>query len=200
MIVTKNILFLVLLVSLSGFVSVQKTGDFSRWVVVPGGSLRVDGSTNVNKFSCEIVNYSKPDTLTVSQNYLREGVSLTGNVRLDVQHFDCHNPVMTGDLRKTLKAKEYPKLSIKFINLSRLPELPGTQTIRGLVDIQLAGVVKRFDVNYRFLKDGQKIQLIGTKEINFSDFNLTPPRKLGGMIQTDNKLKVEFQLKMKVLD
>ena len=171
-----------------------------KWVIVRGCSLQVDGKTNINSFSCAITNYSRPDTIVVTTGTLH-AVQLNGNIQLDVQHFDCHNPVMTGDLRKTLKAKEHPFLSIKFVSLDRLPASRQQESIRGLVDIQLAGVTKRFDVNYKFSSDDQNmIRLVGTRSVNFSDFELTPPRKLGGMIQTNNELKVEFRLKMKPLN
>jgi hypothetical protein len=49
--------------------------------------------------------------------------------------------------------------------------------------------------------DAQKvIHLLGVRDLNFSDFNLIPPRKLGGMIRTDDKLRVTFQLKMKAIN
>lgn len=201
--VKKNILFLILLFLLSSFIPAGQTSnaDLIKWVIVPGGSLRVEGSTNVNKFNCEIANYSRPDTITLySNSRTKESFPLSGDLRLDVQSFDCHNPVMTGDLRKTLKAKEHPKLHIKFLTLTRLPEAQSHEPVKGLVDIRLAGVTKRFDVNYKFSREGQGLQLIGVRDIHFSDFDLTPPRKLGGMIQTDNKLKVEFRLRMKEID
>ncbi len=174
----------------------------TRWLVLKGGSLQVIGSTNINKFTCSINGYSNADTITVYKNTGdNESVPLKGILNLDVSLFDCRNPVMTGDLRKTLKSKEYPRLKIKFLNLNKFPDL-GSQTdyITGNVDIELAGVIKRFEVNYKFYRDREKtIHLIGERDVNFSDFNLTPPRKLGGMIKTDNKLKVQFELGMKSL-
>jgi len=198
-----NILLLFLLTT--GFISVRDSSDspnITTWVVVAGGSLQVEGSTNVNKFKCEIINYSKPDTIKVNRKMGNaENLQVTGRLNLNVQSFDCHNPVMTADLRKTLKVKEHPNLSIKFLTLNKFPGNLQQEQIKGLVDIQLAGVTKRFDVNYKFSKDEQNIvHLIGTRNVNFSDFNLIPPRKLGGMIQTNDQLKVQFRLNMKTLD
>ncbi|MDE3143285.1 MAG: YceI family protein, partial [Bacteroidota bacterium] len=116
--------------------------------------------------------------------------------------FDCHNTLMTADLRKTLRAKEFPKMKIHFLSLNKFPELRSTEeTITGWVNIELSGVTKKFDVKFRFYTDDQKIiHLIGIRSINFSDFNLTPPRKLGGIIQTKDKLDVEFGLNFKTLN
>lgn len=170
-----------------------------KWVITSGCSLKVEGSTNVNKFSCAITNYNKPDTILLTRN-LNQQVLLAGNLQLDVQNFDCHNPVMTGDLRKTLKSKAFPKLGIYFLSMDGYADSKGDVT-KGLVVIALAGVSKRFEVDYQVISAGNgEINLLGSRQVLFSDFNLTPPRKLGGMIKADNELKVVFNLKMKVIE
>lgn len=201
----KLLLTFLMLGALSIFTSLKEGTPapmLTKWVVLKGGSLQVTGSTNINTFTCAITGYSNADTITVYKSQDEsEIVPLKGSLSLDVKLFDCRNPVMTGDLRKTLRAKEYPRMTIRFLNLNKFPGLNAqTDNVKGAVDIELAGVVRRFDVNYRFYRDQQKIiHLIGERSVNFSDFNLTPPRKLGGMIQTDNKLKVQFELGMRSL-
>ena len=173
----------------------------TKWVVIKGCSLQVDGSTNVNKFSCKIINYSHPDTIIVTSD-VNQQVQLKGSIRLDVQKFDCHNPIMTADLRKTLKAKEFPKLIIYFVSMGRYPGVASSNDlIKGTVIISLAGVSKRLEVDYKVITaQTNNITVIGSRKINFSDFDIKPPRKLGGMIQTNNELSVVFTLKIKELD
>lgn len=169
-----------------------------KWVVQKGGTLKVDGSTNINKFSCKITDYATPDTIAIYKNEPTKEVLLpmSGKLALDIKTFNCGHAVMTADLRKTLKAKEFPHLYISFLSLSKLPEVGKTLTnIFGWVEIELAGVKKRFLVNYTFTSGSNKtFHLKGIQNINFSDFNLTPPRKLGGMIRANERLDVEFQL------
>ncbi len=169
-----------------------------RWVITSGCTLKVNGSTNVNNFSCVIENYNRPDTITtITSN--NQAVKLTGNMQLDVQNFNCHNAIMTADLRKTLKYKVHPKMMIFFVNMNQYPE-PGKWGIKGSVLIVLAGVSKHFDVDYKLISvEKGIINLEGTRKVHFSDFNLTPPKKLGGMIRTNDELNVIFNLKMKVL-
>lgn len=173
----------------------------TRWVIMNGCSLKVDGSTNVNNFSCVIANYSRPDTIMVVKGG-KPFVQLNGNIKLGVQHFDCHNPVMTADLRKTLKSKEHPYLVIRFLTINKYPETGTRQAFtKGLVHIELAGVSKQFEVAYRVVSaDKDVLNLVGTQQVNFSDFNITPPRKLGGMIKTNNELSVVFDLRIKVIE
>ncbi len=171
-----------------------------KWVVQAGGLLKVNGSTNINKFTCRIINYNTPDTLTILRT---KDISLpiSGSISLDIATFNCGNLIMTNDLRKTLKYKEFPKLTINFISLSKLPDpTKPSAEITGWVDIELAGVKKRIVVNYSFTaftKDN--FRLTGKKDVNFSDFNLVPPRKLGGMIKTNERLDIAFELTLDIL-
>jgi hypothetical protein len=173
-----------------------------RWVISENSSLCVNGSTNVNTFACDIPSYDQTDTLSVTKNKNNNSVALSGNIALKVQNFDCHNPIMTHDLRATLKEKQFPKLRITFLSLSELPELSNKQQqVTGFVNIELVGISKRVEVNYQVSVNAQKeVLMIGMRDINFSDFNLVPPRKLGGLIRTSDKLSVNFHLKMKALD
>ncbi len=171
-------------------------------MISKSSSLSVNGTTNVNKFSCVIPNYDKVDTLSLSTGKIGHGVDLSGSIGLSISAFDCHNSGMTKQLQKTLDEKQFPLLRIKFLSLNQMPILTARpEAITGQVEIELAGVSKRFEVNYQITQNDQKsIHLLGTREINFSDFNLVPPRKLGGMIQTKDQLNVDFTLIMKAMD
>ena len=171
-----------------------------RWVISQNSSLSVNGSTNVNKFSCVIPAYDRTDTLTVSSKK-DPGVTLSGTIGLNISSFDCHNSGMTKQLRKTLNEKQYPLLRIRFLSLNKLPELTAQpEVITGMVIIEIAGVSKHFEIKYQIDRDDQKtIHLVGSRVINFSDFNLVPPKKLGGMIKTKDELSVEFHMNIKTI-
>ena len=190
-----------LFILLTGFTYQNNNPDIVKWVVMSGGSLKVVGSTNINQFTCAITNYSKPDTINVNRNN-NPSVKLNGAIRLDVKNFDCHNKPMTDELRKILKAKTHPKLMIKFVSINQYPEAHSkNKIINGIVLIELAGVTKKYEVHYKVINaDHTHIHLVGSRDVLFTDFNITPPKKLGGMIRTNDKLQVEFNVKMKVIN
>lgn len=194
---------LLLLAGLSAFplTAYNQAAHPVKWVVQKDGTVKVDGSTNVNKFSCSISGYSNPDTLTCQSSSKDKPVAMTGLLTLPVASFDCMSAMMTNDLRKTLKAKQFPTLNISFVSLEKYPSLQtATESITGVVIIELSGVSKRVEVNYTIFMDGQKtIHLVGQQCIHFSDFRLTPPRKLGGMIRADDKLDVTFHINFKMV-
>lgn len=171
------------------------------WVVMPGSNIRVNGATNINSFACDVINYAFPDTLTCFKQVDKSQIlPMSGKLQLDVEAFDCHNKMMTNDLRKTLQAKTYPKLIIRFISVNSFPDFKKPSRITGVVDITLSGVTKRFEIDYLFTVDNQQVlHLRGDRNVNFSDFHLTPPSKLGGIIKAKDQLGVEFVLNLKPL-
>jgi hypothetical protein len=192
----KSLILIGLLMILSGF---NPPDNKAVWVVMQGSSLKVNGSTNINTFQCDINNYNLPDTITCVRSSPKGIVlPMNGRLNLSIDAFDCHNKMMTSDLRKTLKAKEFPILTVRFISINGFPDLKNPVKITGMVDIGLAGIIKRFEINYVFTADEYRlVQLKGDQKIHFSDFNLTPPSKLGGVIKAKDELLVEFRLHLK---
>jgi hypothetical protein len=170
----------------------------TKWLISETSSLSVKGSTNVNKFTCDIPNCDQ-DTLTIWKS--DTGIKMSGSINPTVLSFDCHKAMMTRDLRKTLEAKKYPKLHIRFLSLSQLPGLSGNPTsVNGQVEIEIAGIKKLYEIDYSISVDTNKmIHLLGSRDLTFSDFKLIPPRKLGGMIKVKDQLTVAFNLNMKTI-
>jgi hypothetical protein len=198
-------LLLLMFLSASSFISLhqsEKEIPPRRWIISKNSSLSVNGSTNINKFSCIIPAYGRVDTLTLSENKTNSEVKLSGEIDLNISSFDCHNSGMTKQLRKTLDGIQYPVMRIRFLSLNNIPVLTmKPNTITGFVQIELAGISKQFEVHYQIVQDDQKtIHLLGSREVLFSNFNLVPPQKLGGMIKTKNQLSVDFQLNMRPMD
>ncbi len=197
----KNLFFAPLLFfSVSGLMLLSfknQDANPTKWVINKVGYLQVKGKTSVNTFTCVISNYIHPDTISIYKN--KNLVKLSGEIALNINDFDCHNAMMTVQLRKTLKAEQYPKIKISFISLDELPELTSQKEhIKGCVDILIANVNKRYNIDYELFRDSQNnIHLTGVKEINFTDFKLKPPTKLGGIIKAKDKLGIEFQLQFK---
>ena len=166
-----------------------------KWAVEKNSTLRVQGKTNVNKFTCNIKQYAEKDTI-ICLGDASKAIRLTGELKMDVLSFNCHSKMITNDFRKTIKADKYPMLIIRFLSLETMPILGNnTEAIKGWVEVELAGVVKKFQLIYSFAKGpSNQIQLEGGRNFSFSDFKLTPPKKLGGMIKIKDAFDVNFML------
>lgn len=168
-----------------------------KWVVQKASTLSIQGTTNVSTFGCDIGDYCRPDTIC----YLTKGngndpVYVGGKLEIDITKFDCHNRILTKDLLKTLKADIYPKLIVHFLSFERPPQLSCSKDVmKGWVELELAGVARRFEICYSFIKTPcGSIQLNGIRCFSFADFSLSPPHKLGGIIKVRDSFDVDFKL------
>jgi hypothetical protein len=151
----------------------------------------------VNEFSCAIPGYYESDTIFLTDNELNKTIRLNGCMEIDVFKFDCSNNLITKDLRKTLKASEYPKLVIRFLTLDRLESGSDRQYMKGWVEVEVAGVKKTMQISYEYeRKNGSVSILNGKKVFCFSDFKLSPPKKMAGIIQIKDEFTVDFRLRL----
>jgi len=166
------------------------------WAVQKTSAIRLNGATNINNFGCDITNYTQPDTIFTGENTNSRLVTLTGDLQIGISKFDCHNKMMTRDLRKILQVDQHPVLVIRFLSLERIPEIKNIKDcLKGWVEIELAGCTKRFEIDYSFETTGTSlIQLNGNRSFSFSDFNLRAPVKFAGLVKVKDKLVVDFTL------
>lgn len=165
-----------------------------RWSVQNNSSLSIKGSSNVNTFGCSSSGNFKSETIH-GRILPNNSVELKGTVTININSFDCNNRMLTNDLRRTLKASEYPNMKIHFINLERVPLTHDNYDyVGGDVYIELAGEKKRFYLRYVLSKNGEGLTLSGSRAFSFSDFNLSPPQKVGGMIKVKDDFDVAFEL------
>ncbi len=145
--------------------------------------VQINGSTNVNKFQC-INNKFKPEAgaYTFSDKNLP-------NIILKVTDFDCGNRMMTKDFQKILNADKYPDMIIRFINFIKIQK-----SIVAVVEVRMMNQSKRYNIEF----DVENNRLVGRKNVKFSDFNITPPKKMGGMIVVKDDLNLIFSLATKI--
>lgn len=189
-----------LLTILSGICFLNPAGiSTQKWAVERSSNLSLDGKTNINNFHCEIPEYLRRDTVLLCRD-AEKPISIKGGLTINIKHFDCHQKYITGDLRKTLKADEQSFFQINLINLGYFTKQPGKQRVKGLVDIELAGINRRMEIDYEVMVfDEANMVITGNHKVLFSDFRLTPPRKLAGLIKVEDEINVHFQLVMKLV-
>jgi len=176
----------------------QHSTTNETWVVSSASTLKVDGKTNINNFSCMVASYGKSTDQLICEKSI-DGCKVTSHLTIAIALFDCHNRMMTKDLQKTLKSQQFPEMVIGFKKFSALPStLNKGMIFSGKADIVLAGVTRSYDIKFTTLANtSTEVELLGKKTLLFTDFGLTPPSKLGGTIKVKNELDVEFKLLLK---
>lgn len=138
-------LLLIILTCCTSF-TLNSTDNSGVWVIERSSSLAIDGSSNVNEFTCSIHEYLQCDTLWNTVDAGRKRMTFRkSRLNVEIRRFDCMHKYITADFRKMLMTDKYPYLTIEFISLD---ELKTGGFVRGIVDIELAGRKKRMEIIY----------------------------------------------------
>jgi len=195
------IIFFHLLLGLPGLENNGAKPLVKRWAVAGNSSLNIEGRSNLSTFCCEVTKYLETDTLQYIKNETtRQFVFNNSRLNVNINDFDCHQRLITNDFRKTLKADQDRFLKIQFISLDAF-DVHNPQIVKGKVEIFIAGQVKCTTIDFKTSTTSTGlIQMNGTKTLLFSEFNLTPPKKLAGFIRIKEEITVHFQLFFKPVE
>lgn len=140
----------------------------------------VNGKTNVNTFKCSNNKFN-----TASNQYSFKKGQLP-YLQLEVDNFDCGHKIMTSDLKKTLKASQYPKMYVKFLSFQKVSESQYTAKI----EVKLTDKTRYYTTSFYPVKN----TFVGREYVRFSDFGLKAPTKMGGMIVVEDVLNLVLTL------
>jgi len=187
---------LITLAFITGWFFTPGKAIVDKWVIEKNSSLSIEGRSNVNSFRCDVMEYLHPDTIEFyKEDHYQRFFTVRGGPTILINRFDCHQRYITADLRKTLKADESSALKIGLLSIDNFTPRSDGQKARGWVAIELAGITQKMELDFNIQTDGQgHLHLCGNREVLFSDFGLTPPRKLAGLIKVEEKIIVSFQL------
>ena len=182
-----------LIIILLLFIGAKPLADRGQWVIDTGSQLLIHGKTNINSYTCSILQYDHFDTLGYTLKS-EEMTFVDNTMVIPVKNFDCGNKTITKDLRRTVRAFEQPNLYVTFISLKKDES---TNHTTAKMKIRLAGIAKLITVEFLLNEKGKLLQLTGKKEISFTDFNLKAPRHAFGLIKAQPNIVVEFNLIIK---
>ncbi len=171
------------------------------WQIGKQSFMQITGSMNIGAFDCACGNEFRASSLHSMNGNGGEPVKMEGSVVMDINSFNCNNRLYTSNFRKTLKADEYPLLTIHFLSLDRRPNASTMpDTVRGRVAVELAGVRRLFDLVYVFRSTGYGYEMKGKRTFYFADFDIDTPAKFGGLVRVQDNFDVDFTLALNKTD
>ena len=172
-----------------------------KYKVLPESKVYLEGTTNVNKFKCDCGNNFESKVYRIQSMDGNKIVFSNTILLLPVTYFDCKNRKMDRDLQKALKADQFPEVHIELhsfsVNSSGLGSNDGHTwtSAKAQVSITLAGKTQRHEILVKS-KKGSPVQWIfnGKQSMKMTDFNITPPEALFGMIKVNDQITFYFDL------
>lgn len=169
--------------------------------IAPSSQLRLEGVTNINRFFCDCSDTFPADTYELVQDDRPFLLKLKNtDFRLATAKLDCGRKVINNDLRKALKADEFPHIRIE-VETIRLPENNGQisdtdwTTIPVKTQITIAGTRRPLHLQVAAKSLGHHTyQLRSETKVAMSDFGIDPPKPMLGMIKVEDVITIHFDL------
>ncbi len=152
-----------------------------------GNFIVINGESNINKFS-----FSYIPSLINNDSRTNKTENEKIDLKIPVRMFKPSNPGMYDDFLTLLNAEEYP-----YFRISLLPGDPGRDGNLSFPDkerisVTLAGVTREYSVDCTLTYCNDRLILKGEQTVRLTDFKLTPPVRLKGIVKVENEVSVNF--------
>ena len=177
------------------------TGQFIKVLVQPQSMLQIQGKTNVNSFQC----YCAPPASVVGFN--AESSSETQKINFKkaaltvlTKSLDCRHKIMNRDMYQTLKAEHYPTITLSISQvLIPIHSINARWKLTGPIATEayltLAGMKRKIDLLVTISQPFSNIyRFTAKKSLLLTDFGLTPPTALMGMVKVKNEIILDIDL------
>lgn len=156
--------------------------------------LYIKGTSNINTFTCVY------DAATLSrkvpiQYTKKNNALLFENVKMQLKNkgFNCGNRGINNDFHELLQTNTYPN-----INFELLRVLKNEEHIEAQVEIEIAGIKKQYKLPVN--TNGELAPIEGVLCVNITNFGLTPPKKMMGMIVVREDIEIVFGFDLQGLE
>jgi len=166
--------------------------------------LKLEGKTNINRFTCGCNETIQPQQLIAESQNAGSFSFSAASLTLKIKSLDCGNKIMNKDLHKALNAGMHPNITIELIKVeqdkcNRLTELKDWVQVKALTKITLNGVSKEYWIGITAKKfSPSQYRFIGSKTLNMTDFCVTPPVAIMGMIKVQDAITIHLDLDVSV--
>ena len=95
---------------------------------------------------------------------------------------------MNADFQDLLMCEKYPEIVIELDKIAFVSR----EFVKAFINVHLAGMTNSYSLPVQINKD----RFIGKFKMNIRDFGLEPPKKALGLIEVDEQIEVQFDLKI----
>ncbi len=167
----------------------QKDFEKETIMILPESELIISGSTNVNKFDCKfnigLITHARQIKYTQEENFITFNQM---KLLLLTEGFDCGNKRMNSDFQDLLLGEKYPEIVIELDQIESI----STEYVKAYITVHLAGKTNTYNLPVLVNEGSFK----GKIKINIRDFGLVPPKKALGLIEVDEIIEVQFDLRI----
>lgn len=170
------------------------------FLIMKGSQMVILGEANIHNFACHLKNVF--DVTPFKLRGVLEGKRIylnVGKITFPVKKLDCGSDTINNDMFDLLKAKQYPEITIEFLDFSapewKKKDQKFTSTAHAKINITLAGKTISYFVHLDLVKVNENnIILSGQKKLSMNNFKIKPKTYLFGLVKIKEMIEINFEL------
>lgn len=180
-----------------------QTQSSLKFSIQSGSRLRLEGNSSMHTYSSKTSDIA--GTIIVDSMLFAEGkvkasnLFHQGEITIPVKKMLSGDEKLDNNLYDAIKANDNPNIIYHLLGDSILSEArKDSFTVKTTGTLSVAGKEKNIDMTIMLLKnkDGSLI-IRGSKDLLMTDFGIEPPSMMLGLLKTDNKVVIRFDLRVR---
>lgn len=152
------------------------------------------GKTNLNQFTLSFDNKTSNYISVVEKKMADQLDERFIEFKIPVDAFEGNNDLLVNDFRKLVDASNHPSIIVeikkKVFDHIYLSSFSSALTFY----LTIAGKKERVQGEYKAYVRNNSVVLRGSAKLRLSDFSITPPQKMFGMLQVKDVIIIKFDI------
>ncbi|HEX5868822.1 MAG TPA: YceI family protein [Longimicrobium sp.] len=153
-----------------------------------GSRVWVSGTSTVRSWRCESTQLT--GNAQAAGTELSQVAQSSGEITIPLSSLDCRNGTMNGHMRNALKAGDHPTLRFRATSVAVTPE----GAVRMTGPLTIAGQSREVTINGTAARQNGRLRVTGSKQINMTEYGVTPPRLMAGTMRVNPAVTVGFDV------
>jgi len=128
---------------------------------------------------------------TLWEEIVKPGALETFEISIPAAKLSSPKDGLDKNMHKALKVNEHADITFRLLRLE--PRSGAAGALRGVGVLQIAGVDRETDLDITTERKGSTLTVHGEVQLLMTDFGITPPKAMLGMLKTDPKVTVTFE-------
>lgn len=174
-----------------------------KYSVDATSSIKIAGESNVSPFECLYSEGLPAGYVTIIRDGAADQEFEFSKSALDIKikSFDCKNSLMNRDLYNAMNADKNPFIRIelqKAFFIKSNSDLHPQSDLTVEISLTINETCKRELIDLKIEETASNmIKITGSKSIRMTDYNITPPSAMMGLIKVKNLITIDFELIVK---
>lgn len=184
-----------------------KAAGYEAPVTLRSARVSLAGTSNIHAFEASttavrLTNLRISATASAGGTLLKQltqpGVLEAFDIAIPAATLSSPKEGLDKNMHKALRVQEHPDITFRLTRLEAREAATDVVPLRAIGMLQVAGVEREVALDIKAQHTGSGLSISGEVPIVMTDFNVKPPKAMLGMLRTDPKVTIRFEVQLGV--